>query len=44
MKYLVKKIKKNKKVTFDMKNKLKKKKTKEKEPTNVTLNKGRVDG
>ena len=41
MKYLVKKIKKNKKVTFDMKNK---KKTKEKEPTNVTLNKGRVDG
>ena len=28
MKYLVKKIKKNKKVTFDMKNKLKKKKRK----------------
>ena len=41
MKYLVKKIKKNKKVTFDMKNK---KKMKEKEPTNVALNKGRVDG
>ena len=28
MKYLVKKIKKNKKVTFDMKNKLKKKRKK----------------